>query len=128
MEIPKIEVFKDESSLTGLAVKDGVNLTVSADRLFLPDSDLRPDRRSVTLSETDDEEFLHFRGLNKDEPMANSSSTGPTVIVDPPSPPHQHEVEEDDTSAEHDGRAGNDNIRKMSQSCRRREYFNHNVS
>ena len=130
MGIPKIEVFNDEAPVSGLCVRESVNLTVgssptnlasSADKLYLSDSDPRPDRRSCALSETDDEELVQFRGLNKSETTANSTSTGPTVIVDPPSPPRQHEVEEDDTSAEHDGRAVNEHFRRMSRSCRRRE-------
>ena len=127
LEIPKIEVFNDESSVNvqnGSKLTAGSslgNLTSSADRLFLSDSDLKKNKRSHTISETDDEESIRFYGLNKGETMANSSSTGPTVIVDPPSPPHQSEIEEDNTSAEQDGRAVNENFRKMNRSCRRRE-------
>lgn len=132
MEIPKIHVSADNASLCGLSLKDDINLRIrgshnnlasSTDGLYLSDSDIKPDRRS-TLSETDDEEYARFYGLlKKGETMANSGSTGLTVIIDPPSPVH---VPAKDETGDHEQKPPNESVRRLSESCRRCElkFFN----
>lgn len=95
------------------------NLATSVDGYFLSDQELKSDRRSYTLSETDDEEYLKFRGLTKEETIANSGSTGLTVIVDPPSPPHK--VQKEETAEE--PKPAHDAVRRLSENCRRCEYI-----
>ncbi|XP_065210954.1 diacylglycerol kinase eta-like isoform X2 [Planococcus citri] len=125
LEIPKIHVSAENASLCGLSIKDDINLRIrgshnnlasSTEGLFLSGNDIKPDRRS-TLSETDDEEYARFYGLlKKGETIANSGSTGLTVIIDPPSPVH---VPVKDEAADHEQKPPNESVRRLSESCRR---------
>ncbi len=128
LEIPKIRVSMDDASVSGLSIKDNINLqirgshgnlTSSTDGIFLSNHEVKPDRRSYTLSETDDEEYVRFRSLSRGETIANSGSTGPTVIVDPPSPPNFVEEEE---SVDSENKPPNETVRRLSENCRRRKF------
>lgn len=123
IDIPKIRVSSDDTSVCGLSIKDSINLQIRGSHGNLPTSadefGVKPDRRSFTLSETDDEEYVRFYGLRRGEAVTNSGSTGPTVIIDPPSPPNQHEEEE---SADTESRPPNETVRRLSGNCRRCEF------
>lgn len=130
LEVPRIQVSTEDTSAR---VKNGKarctrsfnvrirgsdgNLASSLDGLCLSDRDLRPDRASYTLSETDDEEYVRFCGLHRKYGIANSDSTGPTIVVDPPSPPFSSGIKAD-------VKIRNEQVRALSDNCRRREYFN----
>lgn len=127
LEIPKIQVSLDDTSTCGLSIKDDINLRIrgshnniacSTDGLFLSEHDIKPDRRSYTLSETDDEEYVRFHGLTRGETIANSGSTGLTVIVDPPSPIHEPVKGE---AGDGEQKPPNEAVRRLSGSCRRCE-------
>lgn len=127
LEVPRIRISTEDTSSSikngnirstrtinvRIRGSDG-NLASSFDGLFLSDRDLRPDRTSYTLSETDDEEYVRFRGLVRNDGIANSDSTGPTIVVDPPSPPFS-------SASNADTKIRNDHVRTLSD-CRRREY------
>lgn len=127
IDIPKIEVSWDNTSVCELSNKENLNmqikgshgnLTTAAE--YLSDHDLKCDRRSFTLSETDDEEYVRFYGLKRNEVITNSDSTGPTVIIDPPSPPNHHEENE---SADNENRPLHEAIRRLSGNCRRCKFL-----
>lgn len=129
LEIPRICVLAEDTS-TG--VKNGNilssssinvricgsngNLNSSFDGLHLSDRELKSDRASYTLSETDDEEYVKFRRLGCGDGIANSDSTGPTVIIDPPSSPPYN------SAVNIDLKIPNEQVRRLSDTCRRREY------
>lgn len=128
LEIPRIRVSTEDTSTNAkngnahstksfnvrIRGSDG-NLASSFEGICLSDRDVRPDRTSYTLSETDDEEFVRFCGLHRKDGIANSDSTGPTIVVDPPSPPFSSA-----TNAEIKMR--NEQVRELiDNNCRRRE-------
>nr|XP_024218555.1 diacylglycerol kinase eta-like isoform X4 [Halyomorpha halys] len=61
------------------------NLRGSTDGMYLTEYHQDRHRKSLALSETDDEELVRFHGLTRSETM-EGQSTNPRVIIDPPSP------------------------------------------
>lgn len=129
LEIPRICVLAEDTSIgvqnSNIHSSSSINVQIcgsngnlnsSFDGLHLSDRELKPDRVSYTLSETDDEEYVKFRRLDRGGGIANSDSTGPTVIVDPPSPPFSPALNVD-------RKAPNEPIRRFSDTCRRRKLF-----
>ncbi|KAK7582693.1 hypothetical protein V9T40_014138 [Parthenolecanium corni] len=125
LEIPRICVLAEDTSIgvqnSNIHSSSSINVQIcgsngnlnsSFDGLHLSDRELKPDRVSYTLSETDDEEYVKFRRLDRGGGIANSDSTGPTVIVDPPSPPFSPALNVD-------RKAPNEPIRRFSDTCRR---------